>query len=45
MGASKSIPINNLRKSVKSKYIIQKIFSLLSDRQKLKIIIYNKKYQ
>ena len=35
----------NLKKSVKSFYIIDKIFSLLSEKKKLNIIIYNKKFQ
>ena len=35
----------NLRKSIKSNYIIQDIFSFLYEKKKLKIIIYNKKYQ
>ena len=35
----------NIKKSVKSFYIINKIFSLLSEKKKLSIIIYNKKFQ
>ena len=35
----------NLRKSVKSFYVIEAIFSLLSEKKKLNLIIYNKKYQ
>ena len=35
----------NLRKSVKSIYILKKIFSLLSEKRKLIIIIYNKKFK
>ena len=35
----------NLRKSVKSFYVIKAIFSLLSEKKKLNLIIYNKKYQ
>ena len=34
-----------LKKSVKSFYIINKIFSLLSEKKKLSIIIYNTKFQ
>ena len=46
MGVSrgKKRPIN-LRKSVNSFYIIENIFSLLSEDRKLEIIIYNKKYK
>jgi len=35
----------NLRKSLKSSYILKDIFSLLSEKKKLLIISYNKKYQ
>ena len=35
----------NLRNSVKSFYIIETIFSILSEKKKLNMIIYNKKYQ
>ena len=35
----------DLRNSVKSFYIIEKIFSILSEKKKLNMIIYNKKYQ
>ena len=34
-----------LRKSIKSFYIIEDIFSLLPKKRKLQIIVYNKKYQ
>ena len=39
--------INNidLRKSVKSSYIIESIFSILSKKKKLSLITYNKKFQ
>ena len=37
--------IINLKESIKSKYLIKKIFSFISEKKKLKIIIYNKKYQ
>ena len=35
----------NIEKSIKSLYILNDIFSFLSERQKLKIIIYNKHLQ
>ena len=35
----------NLRKSLKSTYILKNIFSLLTEKKKLTIISYNKKYQ
>jgi len=36
---------SNLIESVKSKYIIQNIFSFLDENIKLNLIIYNKEYQ
>ena len=35
----------NIKKSVKSFFIINKIFSLLSEKKRLSIVIYNKKFQ
>ena len=35
-------PEKNIEKSIKSLYILKDIFSFLSEKQKLKIIIYNK---
>ena len=35
----------NLRMDIKSFYIIENIFSLISEKKKLSIIHYNKKYQ
>jgi len=35
----------NIEKSIESLYILKKIFSFLSEKQKLKIIIYNKHLQ
>ena len=35
----------NIEKSIESLYILKDIFSLLSEKQKLKIIIYNKELQ
>jgi len=34
----------NMIDSVKSKYILKKIFSILNEKHKLNIIIYNKNY-
>ena len=45
MGASNGKKIVNLRKSVKSFFIIENIFSFLKEKKKLSLIIYNKKYQ
>ena len=47
MGGSsgKMIKPVDLRNSVKSFYIIEKIFSILSEKKKLNMIIYNKKLQ
>ena len=40
-----SMPKINLIQSVSSLYIIKNIFSLLSEKKKLKLINYNKNYQ
>ena len=50
MGASsaKKKPLEtqiNLREKIKSFYILQKIFSLISEKKKLTMINYNRKYQ
>jgi len=40
-----TISEKNIEKSIKSQYILKGIFSFLSEKQKLKIIIYNKNLQ
>ncbi len=44
-GNIKNIEIINLLKTVKSKFIIKKIFSCLEENMKLTIIVHNKKFQ
>ena len=41
----KNIEVVNLIKTVKSKYIIENIFSCLEENMKLTIIVHNKKFQ
>ena len=43
--SNESINYTNLRKAMKSSYIIKQLFSYLSENKKLSIIIYNKNYQ
>ena len=47
MGASNGIPKRsvNLKKSIKSFYITKDIFSFLSEKKKLDMIRYNKRFQ
>ncbi len=42
---SKNIEVTNLIEAVKSKFIIENIFSCLEENTKLTIIVHNKKYQ
>ena len=35
----------NLKKSIKSSFILKKIFSFINEKKKLKIVIYNKEYK
>ena len=42
---SENLETVKIRESMKSKYMIQKVFSYLDQKKKLKIIIYNKKCQ
>ena len=45
MEESKKIESGINLKDINSRYIIEKVFHFLSEKQKLNMIIYNKKYQ